>query len=277
MTYTAKEQSEIEGSPAELYEFKLGGTVFRFTSQSEAVTFGGFVYLPATIKRNSPKLSTERSSLQLLVTVPTRSAIAQEFVALVPTSRMSLTIFRQHRTDTPTPETITWWKGFVTGAKFKDEVTELICEPIQALFAREIPRASYSGLCNHVLYDTGCRVDRLTFSDNVDVTSISTSGDELVLDSLSTARPADTTFYTGGFVERSNGDKRLILEYTFATDTVRILLPFENLVVGETVVARAGCAHDIVTCRDKFNIVPNFGGFPWSPESNPFLIGIGDQ
>jgi uncharacterized phage protein (TIGR02218 family) len=274
MTYTAKEQSEIEGSPVELYEFKLAGQVFRSTSQSEPVTFDGFVYLPAPIKRNNPKLSKERSGVQLLVTVPTSADVAQEYIDIVPTAKMSLTIFRQHRTDTPTPQTITFWKGFITNVSYKDEIAEMTCEPIQSLFAREIPRQVYSGLCNHVLFDTGCRVSRVSFSDVVEVTAISTSGDVLTLDSLSTARPADTTFYDGGFVERANGDKRLILEYTFATDEVRILLPFDGLAVGEDVTARAGCAHDITTCRDKFNIVPNFGGFPWSPNTNPFEVGV---
>ena len=275
MTYTAKEQSEIEGSPAELYEFKLGGAVFRFTSQATAVSFGGFQYEPAAIKRNNPKLSDERAGVQLLITVPSSFTIAQEYIAIVPTSRMTLTIFRQHRTDTPTPETVNFWKGFVTNVKFKDQIAELICEPIQALFAREIPRQDYSALCNHVLYDSGCRVVRASFSDVVTVDAVSTSGDVLTLGSLSAARPADTAFFTGGFVERSNGDKRLILEYTFATDQVRILLPFENLVIGESVTARAGCAHDVDTCVTKFNIVINYGGFPWSPLTNPFEVGIG--
>ena len=275
MTYDAKETSLLEGSPTELYQFGLGGAVFRFTSQSAAVSFGGFDYVPASIKRNNPKLTDDRAGIQLLITVPTSAQIAQEYLSIVPTQRMTLTIFRQHRTDTPTPETITFWKGFVTSVKFKDEIAELICEPIQALFSREIPRQAYSALCNHVLYDSGCQVVKASFSDVVEVTSISSSGDELVLNSLSTARPADTTFFTGGYVERTDGDKRLILDYTFATDTVRILLPFDGLTTGEDVTARAGCAHDILTCRDKFNIVPNFGGFPWSPLTNPFEVGVG--
>ena len=277
MTYSDKEISAFEGSPTELHEFSLGGQVFRFTSQSSPVSSGGFVYAPSTIKRDNPKLTDERSGIQLLVTVPTSLSVAQEYLTIVPTGRMTLTIFRQHRTDTPTPEIITFWKGFVTSVKFKDELAEMICEPIQALFAREIPRQVYSGLCNHVLFDTGCRVIRATFSDSVTVSAVNTNGDVLTLDSLSTARPADTNFFTGGFVERANGDKRLIMEYTFATDEVRILLPFEGLAVNEVVTARAGCAHDALTCRDKFNNVINFGGFPWSPQTNPFEVGIGND
>lgn len=275
MTYTGKETSEIEGSPAELYEFGLGTDRFRFTSQSAAVSFGGFTFAPTAIKRNNPKLTDERSGVQLIVTVPTTLSVAQEFLNIVPAKRMSLTIFRQHRSDTPTPETITFWKGFVTNVKYKDQIAELVCQPVQALFSREIPRQDYASLCNHVLYDTACGVVRATFSDNVTVTAISASGDVLTLDSLSTARPADTTFFTGGFVERADNDKRLILEYTFGTDQVRILLPFEGLSVNEIVTARAGCAHDIITCRDKFDVVPNYGGFPWSPDTNPFEVGVG--
>lgn len=274
MTYTAKELSEIEGSPAELYEFRLAGEAFRYTSQSATVTVGGLDYEPAAIKRDNPKLTEERSGIQLHVTVPTSLSIASAYISIVPAGRMTLTIFRQHRTDTPTPETITFWKGFVTSVKFKDELAEMVCEPIQSLFSREIPRQSYQTLCNHVLYDSGCRVSRATFSDNVTVSAINATGDVLTLDSLSTARPADSEFFTGGFVERADGDKRLILDYTFATDEVRILLPFDGLAVSEVVTARAGCAHDIDTCVDKFSNVLQFGGFPWSPDLNPFEVGV---
>lgn len=275
MTYAAKEASAIEGSPTEFYLFTLGSEVFRYTSQSAPVTVGGFEFTPRPITRTNPKISEEQAGVQLTITLPASDDVPMQYLGIAPAVRMSVTIFRQHRTDTPTPEFITYWKGFVSNVRFRNKQAQMTCEPIQSLSGREIPRHDYGALCGHVLFDTGCKVIKADFSDAVTVDSISASGDELVLDSLSTARPADSTFYTGGYVERANGDRRLILEYTFATDTVRILLPFEGLEVGETVTARAGCAHDVDTCKDKFNNVINYGGFPWVPLTNPFEVGIG--
>lgn len=277
MSYAEKEVSLLENAPAELYEFQLGGQVFRYTSQTAVVSFGGFDYEPVQIKRNNPKITDERSGVQLLITVPTSLTVARSYLTIVPASRMTVTIYRQHRTDGGSPETVVFWKGFVTSCKFKDEIAELICEPIQALFSREIPRQSYQAQCNHVLFDDGCQVSKISFSDEVEVTSIDSDGVLLTLDSLSGARPSDSTFFTGGYVERLDGDRRLIFEYTFATDQVRILLPFDGLEVGETVTARAGCAHDPITCRDKFDNIIRYGGFPWMPEHNLFEIGVGND
>lgn len=272
MSYAIQESSQAGGSPAEAYLFSLGGTVFRYTSQKLALTIAPDIYEPLEITRSNPKQNKERSGTQLTITLPADANVPRKYLSIVPTQRMSLSILRLHRTDTPTPQVTTYWKGFVTGCKFKDQVAELTCEPLQSLFAREFPRRVFSSLCNNILYDAACGVNRASFSDNVLVTSF--SGDTLVLNSLSAARPADTAFFTGGFVERANGDKRLILSYTFATDTVRILLPFEDLELGELVTARAGCARDLSTCLNKFNNVIKNGGYPTIPTLNPFDTGL---
>jgi len=38
----------------------------------------------------------------------------------------------------------------------------------------------------------------------------------------------------------------------------------------QSVTLYPGCSHTIADCRDKFNNLVNFGGFPWIPSKNPF-------
>lgn len=276
MSYQSLETSQQSGAPLELFEFLIGGQFFRYTSAEREVTYDGKTWSPESISRGSTQFSQERDATLLKLRLPTSNEIAQKYTDIVPTNRLELTIYRLHTTDTPTPEIVTFWKGFVHNVRFLNKVTEFDCEPIQNLFSQEIPRQTYQNLCNHVLFDANCQVVKATFSDSVTVSSISSDGVTLVLNSLSTARPSDTTFYLGGYVERANGDKRLILDYIFASDTVRILLPFQGLAVSETVTARAGCKHSVLVCKTKFNNVVNYGGFPWIPRRNPFTSGLPD-
>lgn len=272
MSYDAFETSADSGSPVELFEFSLGGEVFRYTSQTEEITINALTYTPLELKRGKVELTKGRTGGQLVINMPADNAVPRKYLQVVPVARMALTIRRAHRTDGGTPEAIVFWKGFVTNVKFTDLEAKLTCEPLQAFQTNEMPRRTYQSSCNFVLFDGDCALNRATFSDNVTVDSI--DGDTLVLDSLSAARPADSDFYLGGFVERSNGDKRMILEYTFATDTVRILLPFAGIEVGETVIARAGCDRSLDTCVDKFANGDNFGGFAHVPGRNPFETGL---
>ena len=274
MSYSSKELSASDGSPFELFLFELGGNLFPYTSQSSSYTYLSNVYQPLEIARDNPRLNEERSGQQLTIRVPYDSGPAVLFIDVVPSARMNLTIFRGHRTDGGSPEIVTFWKGFVTNVNYKGQVAEMVGVPLQSLFGREIPRQTFQSLCNHVLYDTGCGINKALFSDMVTVDTISSGGSVLVLDSLSGARPADTTFYKGGFIERANGDKRLIMDYTFGTDTVRILLPFQDLEIGETVTARAGCNRTMDACKDKFSNVLRFDGFITVPGSDPFSDGF---
>lgn len=275
MTFDAQETSLEGGSPVELYTFQNGGTFTRVTPQAEDYQIGGETFLSLEMSRSNPKLSEERAGVQLQINVPDDFAVAQLFNEIVPDERIALQIDRVHLTDGGL-ERVVFWEGFIINCRFQGRTAKLIGEPIQALFGRQIPRRTYQAVCNHVLFDANCTVSKASFSDPVSVDSISADGITLVLDSLSTARPADTLFYQGGFVQRSNGDKRTILEYTFATDTVRLLLGFPGLAVGELVTAFAGCNHlvDGDCSASKFNNVPNHGGFPFVPTSNPFNTGL---
>lgn len=47
-----------------------------------------------------------------------------------------------------------------------------------------------------------------------------------------------------------------------------------DLTTGATLRFYAGCNHSVVTCKDKFNNVNNYGGCPFVPTRNPFSTGV---
>lgn len=275
MTFAAKETSIESGTPVELYEFQVGGTFYRYVNGVYEVIVSGIPYTAQNITRTAQSISEEKVSSDLVITVPRDNSVVNLFRVLVPTYQVNLTISRYHITDGGTPQVLVLWKGFVNAVNFADQdVAQMNATPLAQIFNREMPRQTYQGLCNHVLYDNGCRVAKTSYSDVVTVATISADGSTLGLNSLATARPLDSTFFLGGQVTRVNGETRSIVVYTFASDTVRIQMPFNGLAIGESVTAIGGCDHTLPTCKAKFNNVLRYGGFPYVPTLNPFEIGF---
>ncbi len=148
---------------------------------------------------------------------------------------------------------------------------EITCNPQTNVFKRSGPRMTYSGLCDHVLYDARCKILRsgdpageFTFTGLVS----GVSGSDITVNGLA-ARGAGWAIT--GFVQAPAGapeDKRLILAQ--AGDTITLLLPFSIPVAGLNVDVFAGCTHDLAICQSKFDNVINYGGFPFIPRKNPF-------
>jgi uncharacterized phage protein (TIGR02218 family) len=131
-----------------------------------------------------------------------------------------------------------------------------------------LPTVRAQRLCNHVLYDTQCRVDRSSFQFTT--TIVSQSGATLVLSSAAGKPNQWATF--GEVVLAATGERRNVLSQIGTTFTIS--LSFVGLVGGDTVTVFAGCNHNLFTCRDKFNNVINFGGMPHlNSTSNPWVPG----
>jgi hypothetical protein len=52
-------------------------------------------------------------------------------------------------------------------------------------------------------------------------------------------------------------------------EKISIAYRFSELKDGDTVDAYAGCDGRAETCRDKFDNIDNFLGFPFTPQENP--------
>jgi len=261
--------------PADLYRFSFGTETFLFTSANETISFVGTDYEPLEIKRSSAQLNPrERRSTNIQLDAPADARPFSDFIGIQPALRLELTIDRIQLDEKIDPSpldtspqplpipTVAFrlFEGYVTSIAFKGRICMIDLSPFTNQFAREVPRFKYHSPCNHVLYDTQCGVQQSLFTQAGVVTA--------AVGNTITVTGFTGTAFTAGFVQNAAGtDFRMIIEQV--ADVFTLLLPFREI-LGETVDAFQGCDHTVVTCRDKFNAVPQFGGFPLVPGTNPF-------
>ncbi len=173
------------------------------------------------------------------------------------------------------------------------EVT-LECESLLGLLKRPGGRARWQLMCNHQLFDAGCGV--LTTDEDangIELTRIITvnaiTGNVIASTGLlsTNINPASVPgdfyerFYTGGYAVdhvHPTGERRIISLHD-GTDNgsgqgeITLWEPFTEVVVSGFLTVVAGCDRSAATCVEKFNNLPNFGGFPAMPTVNPFKQG----
>lgn len=124
----------------------------------------------------------------------------------------------------------------------------------------------YTGSCDATLGDSRCRVNLAPFTATVTVSS--REGNLVTLSGL----PNDTEdFYGAGKLTILSGDfLGLVFDLSAHSPGGRVKLRStptrtEVLTAGDTVQIVAGCRKAFSVCRDKFNNVLNFRGFPHIP------------
>lgn len=267
MTYDAREQSEQDGEPVEIYEFRRNAKVWRYTSAEQDVTVDSEDYESASLQRSEISLSSERERDALTITCPRNFAIAELFRASPKTDVISVTVRRFHRGDS---EVATIWKGEVLNAQWKRGKAELRCDPVTASVERVGLQRLCQRNCGWVLYSeklasgAGCGVDKEDHKIDTTVTAI--DGAVITLAAL-LAKP-----YPGGFVEKEDADGNFELRFIESADGLDLTLtqPFEDLAPTDSVTAYPGCDHTMDTCNDEYDNLPNYGGMPHMTQKNPF-------
>jgi len=162
--------------------------------------------------------------------------------------------------------TTIWWVGRVASAKLDSQSNKVVLTCENVFTGLRIPglRARYQRRCRWAIYGVGCTVDKASYG--VPATLLSTSGK--VVEITEAAAQADG-YYRGGMVVSSAGAGRWILLHKGTALTLD--RPF-NHTAGHTFTIYPGCDKDLDTCHTKFNNVPNFGGCPFIPTSNPYLV-----
>ncbi|MCP4897726.1 MAG: DUF2163 domain-containing protein [bacterium] len=269
MAYGTFEDSAEGGRPIELYTFTIGASVTRYTSAEDTVTYSANQYLPRTIDRSAPTLFSgdKGGASQLEVTMPADDPIAARYIGIVPPETVHVQIIRFHRGDSPNGEII--WDGRIISAKFVQQGARAILYSVssESALSRPVPGRKYQSLCNHVLYDALCQVNKASYQYTNTVTDV--TGDTITVSGLFASKGDD--WAQGGTIEFGD-DKRLIVDHT--GDVLTLNIPFYADVDGETVDVYAGCAHDITTCNAKFSNAINYGGFPYVPHRNILNLGL---
>ncbi len=265
MSFESRELSVESGQPTEIYLFVTGSESYRYTSDAASIVYATRTYEPRQISRSGIEHDTGEAKSDLEITLPTEDDVASRFIGIVPGKIMLVTILSLHRNES---DPFLFFHGAVTGASFSKQgaICTLKCQTREAAFSRPIPRYKYQGLCNHVLYDSGCKVVKSSFQFDSTVSAV--SGNTITVTGLS-GEGADWAL--GGYV-KFGGDYRLVVSQS--GNDVTMLLPFSEDVDGEAVSVYAGCDHSFDTCGTKFSDKINYSGCPYVPLYNVFEVGL---
>lgn len=265
MTFQTREESLLTGEPVELYEFRKGAELYRFTSSDRQVIYQGATFVPANIKRSKIRqgASMVQSTVQITTTIDNNAA--QWFVQRIPTEEATCRLYASHRiagTDNcEDPAVVLMFARLAPPVRNRDQII-LEALPYQGLLKANVLRPTFQPSCNHTIYDDFCGLDENVWKDTGTLSSI--SGVSASITGLP-ARADD--YYKGGFVAVGN-DKVTVLSSTGSTFV--LFEPLVDASGGETAYVYPGCSghHDV--CRSVFNNIARNLSFYMVPKTDPF-------
>lgn len=268
MTYNAIETSVHGGQPVELFLFEHGLQRWAYTNALNPITYLSSQYVPTPIERSKLSSSGSFDKQEMEVTVPRDLEIGSIWKVSSPSDVVSLKIFRHHLTDTDS-DFRSLWVGRVVDVNWSETELEIKGESIMTSIGRNGLSRRYGYPCPYALYGPGCTLATVAFE--VSTVANSVNGNTL---GVNVATGYDDDHFSGGFVSWQNNEtftteRRFIVSHTGST------LVLDSVVVGLTpgtqeLKIHPGCNKEWVTCRDKFDNLLNYGGFPDTPKKNPF-------
>ena len=268
-SYDAEESSVENSQPYEIYRFLLGSEEFLYTSAEDDVDVDGNTYTATQIRRGAILQGKSERTKTLDVEIIAANPLAQRYIGPPPGFRAALTISRVQRDDVSASPALIY-SGTVKAVVFpKDgQFAKMQVQTVEASTSRAIPRYTYMGMCNHLLYDTPCGVLQSSFTHSGTVTLV--NGNEITVSGLN----ASGLDVVGGFTDNStNTEKRQVLAQS--GDVITVLLPFETDPTGTVISVFAGCNRVLKEdCALVFSNEINFGGFAFVPNRNPFTAGL---
>jgi uncharacterized phage protein (TIGR02218 family) len=121
--------------------------------------------------------------------------------------------------------------------------------------------------CDAVLGDARCAVSLSTFTHSLTVTAVTSR--TAFADSALVGPGTPAGYFNGGLITwatGANAGRSMEIKSHAAAGAFTLFLPMvSNIAVGDTADVIAGCDKSLATCRDVFNNVVNFRGFPAVP------------
>lgn len=265
MSYDIAEASVHDAAPVECYKFIGSFRTYRYTSADAAQTVNGETYLPVAGKRGTVRSGTQADdTLSLEIELPFDVDVVRDYAYSESPPKLALEVYRVHRNTDFATDWVLLWKGKVSAFNVDGRIAKV---RVPSIFSRalqgDLPNAYYQAPCNHVLYDSRCKVVRATYATTTTVSEVGTLAFTVLDDG-----GVDGALKAGEAVNNRNGERRLILNNVVGT--VTISYPFVDLRVGDEVELVQGCDHSFATCKAKFNNTINYGGHPFIPADNPF-------
>ena|SRR6218665_2320881 len=269
--YSDRETSVHDGEPIECYEFVGSYKTYRYTSSDLPVIVGGFTYVPVAIKRTNVKAGVyDEDNIKIDIEMPISIALVKDYGFQITPPRLMLSIYRVHRGTDFMSDFVTFWKGRITNFNIVNNTATITIPSIFGdAMSGNVPSVYYQSPCNHVLFDSGCKMSRA--ANTVATSVVSVDGNAVQI--ASAGGWPDGSFIGGEVADTVHNDRRMIIAHS--GDLLTVNYPFSNLTAGTAVEVTRGCDHGFNSdCKNKFNNQINHGGFPFIPAINPFEDGI---
>lgn len=271
MSYTERETSLSSGQPIECYEFVGTYSSYRYTSGDRNITVNSKLFTPLPIRRTNIKAGThDEDGLDVQLEFPSTSKLAKDHAFAITPPKLLLTIYRVHVGDDYNNDYVIYWTGPVSSITVEMELAKVRIPSIFGnALAGEIPSVYYQGPCNHVLFDSGCKLSKAAHSVLTTIVDI----EGLSVTIASKGGFPDGYFVGGVLTLTDTNESRMITAH--ADTLLGLSYPLGRAAAGAAVQVTAGCDHAFQGhCKSRFNNTINFGGFPFIPTIDPFKEGF---
>ena len=274
---------------AMLYVFTLttpgGSTVYYFTNFERNLTDAGSnVYLTAPIE-NEDIIETPTLERQS-VAIKTRNFAGNPLALLVPFQLewpLEVAIYEADVTGNAAGNLRCYFAGEVADASLDGPVITANCTTLSWIFDRTAARRLYQNSDNWVLFETANGLAALDWKWTGVVVSYNAATATLVIGTIASSNGATlvASYFAAGYIAVTHAGAtqyRMISDNTAPAAgqiTLYISQAFTTApVAGDTIAMYAGYDGQATTAINKFNNYANFGGFPFIPVGNPFVLKI---
>jgi uncharacterized phage protein (TIGR02218 family) len=268
--YIAKEEAPVR-KPLELYKIWSGTADWHYTNGDVEVDFNDgtvevpdiHTYEPATIGRGSTEYNSTLDVSTLKIQFSGISEPVVQYIAQNPIDIIWIEVSRLFRDQDPLEKSVIFI-GQIKTVSFKGVSAEAECVGFEHFLKMQVPRRRYQITCNHQVFDAGCA---LTGEITEPVPASVTLDPTKTILTSATFGDYDAGYFTGGLAVFGS-EKRTIVAHS--GNTVTLNFKMINLTIDDSIVdVYPGCDGRIETCRDKFDNIDNFLGFPFIPDENP--------
>jgi len=262
-------QANVSGTKvnefAEVYEFFDGETYSRYTTYQDPITYLGFQYKPAHIKRGSINRNVSFDAVTCEITAPLEKSLTQ-YVANYPVMPTKVNIVRGLVSSFDSVS-VGIFSGVIRTVQIESTYAVAQCVSLGSILDATWPKDIHSSFCQNSLFDNKCGLAATDYMLNFTVQSFTGKGGI-----VSSEIGANGSLYTGGYVSYINDFRWITLG---ENNTFNLHVPFDSKVaVGTVLRAYQGCSKSAIDCKNKFNNMARFYGCAYIPSDNPVLWGF---
>ena len=268
MSYNDREADQQQQQSAELYTLTSGDEIVRLTSYYTDITLDGNTYTHVPLKRSAFTRDITGSIPSLTIDAPIIAPFTG-YIAETPINPTRVQIHKYFLYGAAWSHVL-MFIGIIKSVMVQENAVRANCLSKEYELKKQIPHVLIQGYCNNTLYDDVCAANRNLYKVEATITGIGTTKPY----TLTANEFTDLLIFTNmkhGTVHF--GDQvRYIVNHDGDTKTITIAGgQFRDIAIGSPVIVYGGCDKSPYMCKEKWNNLPQFVGFPYVPDRSPLL------